>query len=266
MLLAREQLLLFAAEDRRGETNQTVARYCLLHFDELDGLTITQLSQACHVSPATITRFCRTMGYDDFLHFKDACRFNLRVSNVAGGITRTAFGNDPSDFSGIGLQNSGHAIGAAIQRCLSGVDAGQMARLARAILDCEDVLLIGMDYSSLITLYIQSELAKRGKIVRVLRDSSLQEIEGGPRTLLVLFSMNGYTLSAMVEQFSRLRDRGAALWVLTQLEPARCPCASEVLQVGRLENQIYHRYAELALADMLLAHCWEALGERPETT
>lgn len=262
MLLAREQLLLFAAEDRRGETNQVIARYCLLHFDELDGLTITQLARDCHVSAATVTRFCRTMGYDDFLHFKDACRFNRRISNVAGGITRTAFGNDTADFTGPGLQEAGHAIGAAIQRCLAGVEAARMERLVRTILEREDVLLIGMDYSALVTLYIQNELAKWGKIVRVLRDSSLHEVACGPGTLLVLFSMNGYSLSAMVEQFSRLRAQGADLWVLTQLDPARCPCATGVLQVGRMENQTYHRYAELALADMLLAYCREELDRR----
>ena len=38
------------------------------HFAEVATMGISQLARACFVSPATISRFCRALGYENFAH------------------------------------------------------------------------------------------------------------------------------------------------------------------------------------------------------
>lgn len=40
MQMAQELLLLVASEENRGQTNQSIAHYCLAHFDDLLHMSI----------------------------------------------------------------------------------------------------------------------------------------------------------------------------------------------------------------------------------
>lgn len=266
MQMAKDLLLLLASEQNRGQTNQSIARYCLEHFDEVLGMNITQLAAACHVSPATVTRFCRALGYDDFLHFKDECALDRRLramdSYYGGGV----FGDEERAMVGPALKDSCRDLGRDVYTCLAGVDLATMRRLARDIDRAGDVLLLGMDYSSLMMLYLQKELMKRGKICRVLLSTAnLRDVKLGPDTLMLMLSMNSCGLDMMADAVARLAGQCGAFWVLTQDPDAvgRYPFVTNILSAGAAQGHAFHRYAELALVDMLLACCTDL--RRPGT-
>lgn len=263
MQMAQELLLLVASEENRGQTNQSIARYCLDHFEELLNMNITQLATACHVSAATITRFCHALGYDDFLHFKDECALDRQMRARSAYYTGSLFGYDKKAMTGPGLDASCLALGHDIRACLAGVDAEQMQALADAIRNAEDVLLLGMEYSGLVMLYLQRELAKRGKIIRVLQSTAnLQNVTVGPGTLILMLSMNGCGLEVMVDAVQRLAEACGEFWLLTQNGDAvqRYPFVTQAVVAGAGKDFTFHRYAELALADMLLA-CYGPLQQ-----
>ena len=145
MQMAEELLLLVASEQNRGQTNQTIARYCLNHFDQVLTMNITQLAAACHVSAATITRFCHALGYDDFLHFKDECILDRRMRTESAYYCGNMFGTDSTVMTGLALDECCRAMGRDIHACLDAVDPACMRMLAEAIRAAEDVLLLGMD-------------------------------------------------------------------------------------------------------------------------
>lgn len=254
MQMTQDLLLLYAGEDHRGETNQAIAQYCLAHFATMGSETITHLAGACHVSPATITRFCHMLGYDDFLHFKDECRLNHRIRNAFYGQLPRVLGDDWCDFSPTALGASVQALASNVESCLAGVDEACLRQLAGEILAARDVLLLGIEFSALTALYLQLELNKRGKITRVLRDTAnLNKVRVDHDTLLVLFSMSGYGLDILQDALVRLRERSGGLWLVTT-NPALThrPYVTQALCAGNSSYR-YRRYAELALADMLLA-------------
>ena len=128
--------------------------------------------------------------------------------------------------------------------------------LAEAIRAAEDVLLLGMDYSGLMMLYLQRELVKRGKITRVLLSTAnLNDVKVGSGTLILMLSMNGCGLDVMTESVARLASGAGDFWLLTQAEDVarKSPFVTHVLLAGAGKDYTFHRYAELALADMLLA-------------
>lgn len=257
MQMAQELLLLVASEENRGQTNQSIARYCLAHFDEVLNMSITQLAAACHVSAATITRFCHTLGYDDFLHFKDECALDRRMRARSAYYCGNVFGYDKSALVQPALQDSCRTLESDLYACLSGVDPHQMQALADAIRAADDVLLLGMEYSGLMMLYLQRELVKRGKIIRVLLSTAnLQDVTVGPGTLILMLSMNGCSLEVMVDAVQRLAEEGGEFWLLTQAGDVakRYPFVQHAVVAGAGRDFTFHRYAELALADMLLAY------------
>lgn len=66
-------------------------------------------------------------------------------------------------------------------------------------------------------LYLQRELVKRGKIIRVLLSTAnLQDVTVGPGTLILMLSMNGCGLEVMVDAVQRLAEEGGEFWLLTQ--------------------------------------------------
>lgn len=257
MQMAQELLLFVASEENRGQTNQSIARYCLAHFDELLNMNITQLAAACHVSAATITRFCHSLGYDDFLHFKDECALDRRMRAQSAYYCGNVFGYDKAALMPSALQDSCRALGSDLYACLAGVDPRQMQALADAIRAADDVLLLGMEYSGLMMLYLQRELVKRGKIIRVLLSTAnLHDVTVGPGTLILMLSMNGCGLEVMIDAVQRLAEEGGEFWLLTQdAETARkYPFVKQAVVAGAGRDYTFHRYAELALADMLLAY------------
>lgn len=260
MQMAKDLLLLFASEQNRGQINRGIALYCLAHFDEVLDMNITQLAAACHVSPATITRFCRALGYDDFLHFKDECALDSRLRATDPYYSGCLFGDEEKAMVGPALESSCRELGRDVFACLDGVDLAAMRRLARDISRASDVLLLGMDFSSLMMLYLQRELMKRGKICRVLLSTAnLRDVDLGPQTLMLMLSMNGCGLDAMADAVARLAGRCGAFWVLTQDPDAvkAYPFVSNIVSAGAAKGHAFHRYAELALVDMLLACCTE---------
>lgn len=257
MQMAQELLLLVASEENRGQTNQSIARYCLAHFDQVLTMSITQLAAVCHVSAATITRFCHALGYDDFLHFKDECALDRQMRARSAYYCGNVFGNENFPMTGPGLEESCRTLGSDIHACLAGVDPARMRALADAIRTAQDVLLLGMEYSGLMMLYLQRELVKRGKITRVLLSTAnLSDVKVGPGTLILMLSMNGCGLEVMTDAVARLAQQAGQFWLLTQAKDVapKYPFVTQAVVAGAGQDFTFHRYAELALADMLLAY------------
>lgn len=48
-----------------------VARICMVDPTEFTTLTVKEISKMAHVSPPTVLRFCRSLGYEGFADLRD---------------------------------------------------------------------------------------------------------------------------------------------------------------------------------------------------
>ena len=53
---------------RADSTNGHIASYILRHMDELKNDSIRDVAAKANVSPSSISRFCRDIGLQDFVH------------------------------------------------------------------------------------------------------------------------------------------------------------------------------------------------------
>ncbi|WP_296883404.1 MULTISPECIES: hypothetical protein [unclassified Thomasclavelia] len=64
--------ILFAVIEKEepGSTNYIIADYIIKNSQDLDNISTVELAKACNVSKASISRFCRKIGLEDFLALK----------------------------------------------------------------------------------------------------------------------------------------------------------------------------------------------------
>ena len=60
------------------------ADYVLLHYEQVQFMSITQLADECGVAEATVSRFCRSLKLKGFNAFK----IELAKHSVSGGVVR----------------------------------------------------------------------------------------------------------------------------------------------------------------------------------
>lgn len=67
------RLVLFVNTSSKDDLNYTIADFILKNISEIANMNIVVFANTCHVSPASISRFCRKLGYDDYIHLKMEC-------------------------------------------------------------------------------------------------------------------------------------------------------------------------------------------------
>ncbi|MEY8380134.1 hypothetical protein [Ileibacterium valens] len=66
------ELLIETSITGRSEDTATIISKCLLnHFDQIPDYSLTELSELCHVSCATLSRFIRQIGMENHLEFRN---------------------------------------------------------------------------------------------------------------------------------------------------------------------------------------------------
>lgn len=63
-------LLALLNNEKKDSIDFIIAKYILENVDNLQHISIMDLSNACHVSKSTISRFCRKIGLEDFSEIK----------------------------------------------------------------------------------------------------------------------------------------------------------------------------------------------------
>lgn len=67
------RLLIYLDSANESDTNYNIAWYMAHHLSALANMGISKLAKECFVSPATISRFCRALGYENYAHLKQEC-------------------------------------------------------------------------------------------------------------------------------------------------------------------------------------------------
>ena len=67
------RLVLFVNTSSKDDLNYTIADFILKNISAIADMNIVVFADTCHVSPASISRFCRKLGYDDYIHLKMEC-------------------------------------------------------------------------------------------------------------------------------------------------------------------------------------------------
>ncbi|MGH8793069.1 MAG: MurR/RpiR family transcriptional regulator [Stackebrandtia sp.] len=268
-----------------GEFSEALSRVAQQVLDDPAAAarsTIVELAERSGTSPATVTRFCRTLGFDGYAALRVAIATETGRAEAQGGdgwqvyIGREITADDSLE------QVLGHILAAevtAMQNTANGIDLTSAARIAEAIVAARRVDLYGIGSSALVVSNLHMGLHRIGIPVWVWGEvhaalASAALLTSGD--VAVAVSHSGATAEA-VEMLAEAGSHGALTVAVTSFprspltEVADLTLASAPTGgVGSRSDVLAARHSQMLVVDLLyLAVAQRTLGQsvsRFETT
>lgn len=169
-----------------GTVDFILANHLLQHYRDLEHTSIAELAAQCSVSPASVSRFARNLGYQDFFDLKDD--LSKLVENESNGL---------EIFRGLNNASSAEFLSqvtAGMQASLEAIPDAQLDGLVRMIFAHERLVLMGHWHSADAALQLQHDLVYLGKTSQIFVHPDEQRLSFKtmqPNTLFIVFSCAG---------------------------------------------------------------------------
>lgn len=189
------------------DINHFIAKYIKRHLDDIDNMTIEELAQACFVSKAKISKFCKTLGYDSFIAFKDDCFKEKETKQVVLEIQKVGLE--------VEFQEHLHNSLKIIEANLTNLDPIKIDLLVKEIKKAQYIYLFGIAYSNLLCKYIQYECDFLNKEVIVLDEKLSKDYVMKENSLLIVMSVDGLGLQHDARLFRKLMRYPVKKWIIS---------------------------------------------------
>ena len=235
-----------------------LADYILSAQDCISRMSISELASACSVADATVSRFCRRLGYKGYPDFKlaiaNASIHRLEDNPLSGEITR----EDTLETISQKLLNAS-AMAMVQTREVLNLDA--VAEAAAVLRESTSVLCMGQGGSMLIASEAAHLFSTISGKFRPVSDSHMQAMAAvmmEPTDSILFYSYSGSTL-AMLDTLKTAKERGGRVILVTRFPNSPgAALADIVLQCGANENPLQSgsvpaRIAQMYLTDILFS-------------
>ena len=235
-----------------------LADYILSAQDCISRMSISKLASACSVADATVSRFCRRLGYKGYPDFKlaiaNASIHRLEDNPLSGEITR----EDTLETISQKLLNAS-AMAMVQTREVLNLDA--VAEAAAVLRESTSVLCMGQGGSMLIASEAAHLFSTISGKFRPVSDSHMQAMAAvmmEPTDSILFYSYSGSTL-AMLDTLKTAKERGGKVILVTRFPNSPgAALADIVLQCGANENPLQSgsvpaRIAQMYLTDILFS-------------
>ena len=235
-----------------------LADYILSAQDCISRMSISELASACSVADATVSRFCRRLGYKGYPDFKlaiaNASIHRLEDNPLSGEITR----EDTLETISQKLLN---ASAMAMVQTREVLNLDSVAEAAAVLRESTSVLCMGQGGSMLIASEAAHLFSTISGKFRPVSDSHMQAMAAvmmEPTDSILFYSYSGSTL-AMLDTLKTAKERGGKIILVTRFPNSPgAALADIVLQCGANENPLQSgsvpaRIAQMYLTDILFS-------------
>ena len=228
-------------------TNGHIASYILGHIHEIPDLTIRELAAKAHVSAASISRFCRDIGLQDFNELKELAsvtKLNFEIASYA---------DTPPQRKDEYLD----AVQDAIERVRKSLDMTKMRALCCDIRKYSKVAVFGVLKAEGVAINLQTDLVMQGKYVvtKLPFSEQMDYLENADENdLIIIFSYTGiYFDYGLQKSFRKPRGKRPKIYFITS-DPnaASSKLYNEVIWFDSAQNQASHPY-QLQVIGSLIA-------------
>ena len=157
------RLLIYLDSANETDTNYNIAWYMAHHISEVAHMGISKLASECFVSPATISRFCRTLGYENYAHLKQECAWFSSTSRKFNNLI-----NVPLDMMKDHPEEStayySQQICTSLSQLSSYLDWNVIDEVLKLIHDSDNVAFFGTQFSHSVALHFQTDLLMLEKL------------------------------------------------------------------------------------------------------
>lgn len=212
--MARLPILLIGMlnSEPKDSVNYTIAYHIVERIDQMESMNISDLAKQCNVSKATVSRFCRDLGFENFYEMRADF---AEVKDVEGMISTVRKRTDAEFLTDV--KNSADLM-------LKNVSEKKLDRLADMINQYENIAIMGHIQSGNAALMLQHDLMNVvNHLTQVLNRPSEQisffeEIK--KPCLVIVFSIRGRFFHDLynINQVPRLPE-GSAICMITTACP-----------------------------------------------
>ena len=219
-------------------------------------MAITELATRAGTSPATVTRFCRVLGYEGYVQFRVAVATDVGRAPTLVEIG-TAF--HPADDARDVLRTllSGHV--SSLQSTAAGIDLETSVRIARAIAHCRQVDLYGTGGSAVVAQEMEHRFFRIGVNTHAWADVHTGLASAsmlGPSDVAIGISNSGETIET-IEMLERAREGGALTVAITSRRHTPLEAVADECLLAAVPNQYLHpadlstKHAQLLVLDFI---------------
>lgn len=189
------------------DINHMIAKFIKKNMNGIGHMTIDEFSSACFVSKAKVSKFCRTLGYDNFIAFKDDCAKESQTMNIVVYQQK----------NGLEIEFHKHLRQSlkVIENNLDKIDCHHIDLLVSEMNKADYIFLYGVAYSNLLCKYIQYECDFLNKEVIVLDEKISKDYVMKDRSLLIIVSVDGYGLEYDRRILRKLNKYSANKWIIS---------------------------------------------------
>ena len=239
-------------------SEKKLADYILSAQHSISRMSISELASACSVADATVSRFCRRLGYKGYPDFKlalaNAAIGHLEDNPLSGEIS-------PADSLEAITQKLLSANTTAMTQTREVLNLEAVAQAAELLRASSSVYCMGQGGSMLIAAEAAHLFSTISSKFRPVSDSHMQAMAAAmmdSTAAVLFFSYSGSTL-AMLDTLKTAKERGAKVILVTRFPNSPgAALADLVLQCGANENPLQSgsipaRIAQMYLIDILFS-------------
>ncbi|MGN1182301.1 MAG: MurR/RpiR family transcriptional regulator [Faecalibacillus sp.] len=164
------RLLIYLDSANESDTNYNIAWYMAHNLSSVANMGISKLARECFVSPATISRFCRALGYENYAHLKQECSYysssKRKFSNLID-VPLDMMKNDPQKCS----EYYSLQVSQGVKNLSLYLNWDVIDKVLKQIHDSENVAFFGIHFSQSAALHFQTDLLMLGKFTTAYLES-----------------------------------------------------------------------------------------------
>lgn len=248
------RLIIFLDTAQETDTNYNIAWFMANNFYRIANMRISELAAECFVSPATISRFCRALGYENFAHLKQECytfhSHDKKFNNLIN-IPLETMKDNPQQATKQYVQQ----VVDYISDLPDLLDWNEVDVILKLIHDSESVAFFGTQFSQSAALHLQTDLLMLEKFTMAYMDSSRQ-LECAKQltksSVAIIMTVNGYFTNSHSKMLQYIKKSGCQVVLITchpQLD-LKIPIHHRLV-LGRSKNRKTGKHSLLTAVELM---------------
>lgn len=247
-------------------SEKKIADYVMLHQKDTQFMSISDLAEESKVAEATISRFCKRLGYKGYNAFKLAVANSTAVRSSANPLSGEVL---PEDSVGDMCRKIYAADVEAVTQTLELIRPEAIVAAADMLVEAGRVLCMGQGGSMLLAQEAAHLFSTAMPNFYAVDDSHIQAIRAAllsPGDVVIYFSYSGSTKD-LIDVLKIARERGGKTILITRFSKSPgAAYADLVLECGSQEGplqlgSIAARMAQMYLVDVLFSEvCRRDIG------
>ena len=240
-----DRLLSFVSTALVRDANYDIAVALLRHYPQLKGLTLSQIADLCYTSNASISRFCRFLGMDNFKEFQAWMDRDFTMRTDYSRQFYTMLHNNHETA----ISAYRDALIGNIYTTIAPENAQVIPDIVRVLHDCGKAAYFSHHFLWDIGHYFQSKMMMMGRYVELFMDYGTQ-LECArsltEKDFAIICSVGGSYLTRYPDICNAILSSGCKVLIITQnLASPYLNTADFILQCGTTNRNDVGKYAAL---------------------